>query len=382
MKTYIKAVEVVSAAGQGLQTNWQALVAGKTYFTMHGGIPMAVLSSPLEEQIQQLQADDKNLQRADRVVALSALALTKIKPFIHDEHLVLIAGSARGASATLAAEHQRFFATGKTSVRASPLTSFGTFAALLSQHLGSNGLSLSVSATCATGIHALGASQLYLQTGVADEALCVCSEAKLSACVLQMLKSAKVLAEDVCLPYPLMPMHARRQGLVAGEGAVSLLLSRKKTPAGIYLAGYGYATEQVSLTGVSKEGKGLTQAIQRALKMANIQASDVQLVIGHGAGTQLGDRAEWHCYEKIFAGHLPPIRFHKWCIGHLLGASSLYSVALAYQQMRADACFSLPYLAAEKTHPALSATPKTIERVLVCALGFGGNCAALLLAKE
>ncbi|MDE3270332.1 MAG: hypothetical protein OYH77_08655, partial [Pseudomonadota bacterium] len=138
----------------------------------------------------------------------------------------------------------------------------------------------------------------------------------------------------------------------------------------------------------------LVLAVRRALTAANLNANAVQLVIGHGAATKHGDAAEWHAYHQIFTDKFPPVRFHKWCTGHLLGAASLYSVALAYNQMQQRACFPLPYFSHRFFHSvshnrspatnsltALQAMPTSYDCVLICAMGFGGNCAAIILRR-
>ena len=351
--------------------NWQALCAGQCYIPADTGI--ATLSPTQDEQLKLLRTHD--LRHADRVVLLAAAAA---KPLQHQtiSPFLLIAGSARGSAATLEQELLQFQHNGKTSTRASPRTSLGMLAALLSQQFNNDGLSLSLSATCATGLHALGISKQLLATGIAEQALAICSEARPTACVAQMLKSAGVFTKTGTM----LPMHPQRTGMAIGEGAAAILLNKQTTTSGIYIAGYGYATAtKVSMTGIN--ARGLTLAITRALAAAKLDASAVQLIIGHGAATKHGDAAEWQAYRQVFAANIPPVRFHKWCAGHLLGAASLYSVALAYQQMQSDSCFQLPYLP-HSTPAPLHTMPKNYDCVLICAMGFGGNCAALILARE
>lgn len=376
-KAYLQGAETISAAGNNLAENWQALCDGKCFIPLDTGI--ATLSPAQDERLQEEDLQTKTLRHADRVAILAAAVA---KPLQHQliSPFLLVAGSARGAAASLEQELLRFQQNGKTSPRASPRTSLGMLAALLSQQFNNDGLSLSLSATCATGLHAVGISKQLLAAGTATQALVVCSEARPTACVTQMLKSAGVFTKTGMM----LPMHPQRTGMAIGEGAAAVLLNQQETatgiPTGIYVAGYGYATEtQVSMTGI--QGNGLALAIKRALADAQLDASAVRLVIGHGAATKRGDAAEWHAYQQIFADSIPPVRFHKWCAGHLLGAASLYSVALAYEQMQRSTCFQLPYLAGD-SHPALHALPQSYDCVLICAMGFGGNCSALILAQD
>ena len=375
-RVYLQDATAISAAGDSLAENWQALCAGQCFIPTDTGI--ATLSAAQDEQLQLLRRH--SLRHADRVTLLAAAAT---KPLQHQvvSPFLLIAGSARGAAATLEQEFERFQHNGKTSTRASPRTSLGMLAALLSQQFNNDGLSLSLSATCATGLHAIGISKQLLTAGTARQALTVCSEAHPTACVTQMLKSAGVFTKTGTM----LPMHPHRTGMASGEGAAAVLLNTNTTATGIYIAGYGYATEtQVSMTGIT--GNGLALAITRALADARLDANAVQLIIGHGAATKRGDAAEWQAYQQVFADAMPPVRFHKWCAGHLLGAAALYSVALAYQQMQHQVCFQLPYLANLPNHhdaySSLHALPANYDCVLICAMGFGGNCVAIILARD
>ncbi len=384
LPVYIAGCGVVSAAGTGLEANWQALVRGSPCLVWHDQHWQGVLPPAAEEELNCLR-HTKLFSKADRVALLAAVATTQLQDVLPQDRgeMAVIAASARGAAALLEREHARFLQYGTTSAAASPHSTAGVLAALLSHYIDSTGLSFTLSATCASGMHALGNALFYLRGGGGKQVLCVASEAPLTPFVTQMLRNAKVLsAAPHSNNFPMRPLHPQRDGLVLAEGAAALYLCCEPRENAVQVAGYGAARDRgVSLTGVSAEGEGLALAITRALHDAQLQPSDIDLVIGHGASTQQGDNAEWSCLENVFAPHLPPLRFHKWCIGHTLGSSTLLSVALAIHQMQTGTSFALPYLPAT-AHPALRANPSAVLRhVLVCGLGFGGNCAALVLVQ-
>ena len=369
---------VVSAAGTGLEANWQALGCGNPCFVWHDQHWQGVLPPAAEEELSCLR-HTKLFSKTDRVALLAAAATAQLQAALPQDRseMAVIAASARGAAALLEREHARFLQHGTTSATASPHSTAGMLAALLSRFTGSTGLSFTLSATCASGMHALGNALFYLRGGGGKQVLCVASEAPLTPFVTQMLRNARVLsAAPRTQHFPMRPLHPQRDGLVLAEGAAALYLCGEPRENAVRVAGYGAARDQgVSLTGVSAEGGGLALAITRALHDAQLQPSNIDLVIGHGASTRQGDSAEWRCLENIFAPHLPPLRFHKWCIGHTLGSSTLVSVALAVQQMQMGTSFALPYLS-NTAPPALRAAPPAVLRhVLVCGLGFGGNCA-------
>lgn len=389
MKVYVKGCGVVSAAGAGVQANWETLRAGKVCLTYRGGLFRGEVPDTTEEHLALLRDSQKIFRKADRSLLLGALATQEAMPACQEDrhNLAVIAGSARGATSVLEREHARFLRHDRTSSTASPYSSAGTFPALISRFIASDGLSLSLSATCATGIHAAGLGMLCLQGGLATQALCVCSEAPLTPFVLDMLRSTRVLAgeEQRDSRFPLRPLHPSRTGSVIAEGAAALLLTTTRpTGRSVYVAGYGCAVDNadLSLTGVSASGAGLVLAIERALTTARIEPTDIQLIIGHGSATIQGDQAEWCCYKQVFTDHIPPLRFHKWCVGHSLASSALFSTVMAHKQMQSRESFSLPYLS-EDADSSLQATPSSdLRQVLVTSLGFGGNCAALVLACD
>ena len=380
---YINGCGIISAAGAGFAANWQALQSGRACFTWRNGSWQGILPPAAEEELSCLR-HRKLFSKVDRVALLAAAATAPLEQVLPQarRELAVIAASARGAAALLEQEHARFLQHGTTSVAASPHTTAGTLATLISSYIDSRGLSCTLSATCASGMHALGHALFYLRGGGGKHALCVASEAPLTPFVIQMLRNARVLSHAACTEnFPVRPLHQARDGLVLAEGAAVLYLCCEPHTDAVRVAGYGAARDKgVSLTGVSAEGEGLALAITRALHDAQLCPSDIDLVIGHGASTQQGDRAELGCLEKVFAPRLPPLRFHKWCIGHTLGSSTLLSVALAAHQMQTGENFALPYLP-DEVHPALHADPAKLQHVLVCGLGFGGNCTALVLAR-
>ena len=381
---YIAGGGIISAAGAGFASNWQALQDGRPCFIWHKDRWQGILSPAAEEELSCLR-HTKLFNKADRVALLAAAATAQLQDSLPpDRHeLAVIAASARAATTLLEQEHRRFLQHGTTSVTASPQTTSGILAAFISSYINSTGLSFTLSATCASGMHALGQAFYYLQGRGNQHALCVASEAPLTPFVTQMLRNARVLSNAARTEqFPMRPLHPQRDGLVLAEGAAALYLTCEPQTKAVQIAGYGAAREQgVSLTGVSAAGNGLALAITRALHAAQLYPSDIDLIVGHGASTQQGDAAELACLVNVFAPHVPPIRFHKWCIGHTLGSSTLLSAALAFHQMQTSKHFTLPYLPAD-THPALHAPPPAcLHHVLVCGLGFGGNCAALVLTQ-
>ena len=66
---------------------------------------------------------------------------------------------------------------------------------------------------------------------------------------------------------------------------------------------------------------------------------------------------------------------NKWKIGHTFGASGALSIELAILMMLHQKFIDIPFLDNQKQ-------PKQIKKVLVNAVGFGGNAVSILLSNQ
>jgi len=88
------------------------------------------------------------------------------------------------------------------------------------------------------------------------------------------------------------------------------------------------------MTGPSRNGEGLAQAIVSALKKANTFPEQIGAISSHGTGTLYNDAMELSAFRNIFKDQPIPIYSIKGGLGHTLGAAGLIEtiVALKVQQ--------------------------------------------------
>jgi len=381
---YITGRGLATPAGASVGANWQALASGVPRISWDEVLgPVGRASSEVEAALTELSRE-KRLRYQDRATRLGLLAAREAyqeagRPASAD--MAVIMGSSRGATSTVEREHDRFLEVGKVQATTSPVSTAGIFSSAVSQDLGAGRLSLSVSSACATSLNALGVGAALLETGLAKHVLAGGTEASLTPFTLAQLRATSVLARQASALYPCRPLHPERTGLVPGEGAACLLLTTAPVaPPLARLAGFGAATEAATATGVSPEAQVLSDAVAQALDQAGVEATEIGLVVGHGAGTVKGDAAELAAYRRIFGDSLPPATFHKWLTGHMIGASSAFSVVLATLHLFTGLVPGLPYFEdgmAMGSGETLRLKPRYI---LVTALGFGGNASAIVLA--
>ena len=112
------------------------------------------------------------------------------------------------------------------------------------------------------------------------------------------------------------------------------------------------------------------------MKMAlkDVDLETVDAIVMHAPGTIKGDLTELRAIEKVFGSQLPLLTTNKWKIGHTFGASGILSVELALLMFQYDTFIGVPF-GTKQTQT------KTIQKVLINAVGFGGNAVSILIEK-
>jgi 3-oxoacyl-(acyl-carrier-protein) synthase len=66
---------------------------------------------------------------------------------------------------------------------------------------------------------------------------------------------------------------------------------------------------------------------------------------------------------------------NKWIIGHTLGASGAMSLEMAILMLNNQKFIGIPFLEGQSA-------PKQLRKVLVNAVGFGGNAVSLIISRN
>ncbi len=125
------------------------------------------------------------------------------------------------------------------------------------------------------------------------------------------------------------PFTKSRDGFVIGEGAAILILESlehaQKRGAKILaeLIGYGSSSDAFRVTDMHEDARGAVQALEAALKDANINYSEVNYVNTHGTSTAENDSIETKALKKVFKERAKstPVSSVKSMMGHLIGAT-------------------------------------------------------------
>ena len=133
------------------------------------------------------------------------------------------------------------------------------------------------------------------------------------------------------------PYDARRDGLVIGEGAGTLILEEyqhaKERGATIYGEIVGFASNSDGTHVTQPAADKMEIALRKCLENARLHPDDIDLVSGHGTATDHGDIAESRATRGAFERAIP-IHTLKGHFGHSLGACGAIEAWLGLEMMR------------------------------------------------
>lgn len=133
------------------------------------------------------------------------------------------------------------------------------------------------------------------------------------------------------------PFDTRRDGLVVGEGAATLILESlphaQRRGANILAEIVGFATNCEGSHVVTPSPGGMESVMRQALADAGLGPDQIDYVNAHATATEVGDIAESHATAACF-GRPVPISSLKSYMGHTLGACGAIEAWICIQLLR------------------------------------------------
>ena len=377
----ITAIASISPLGNTPEVIWENYLNDNHCFTEHDldykKTFIAALDTNSEQVIADLRESDNKYKSLDKSVLYAMAASRKAMQnagWAQNDVFGINIGSSRGATDLFEKHYQEYLETGKAHTLASPTTTLGNISSWVSHDLQSSGPEISHSITCSTALHAVLNGVAWLQSGMADKFLVGGSEAPLTDFTIAQMRALKIYSNsEETYPNRALDLEKKQSTMILGEGAgVCCLEIGKKENALAYIEGIGYATEILEHNiSISAEAT----CFQKSMKMAlqNTALSEVDVIVMHAPGTIKGDLTEYKAIEKVFGETLPLLTTNKWKIGHTFGASGILSMELAIMMMQHNRFIGVPFVEAQ-------IQTKPIRKVLINAVGFGGNAVSVLLS--
>ena len=256
-------------------------------------------------------------------------------------------------------------------------------------HLHFAGSALTTCSACSSSLGSIALAVTLLRTGRLDLVLAGGYDT-ISEYVYGGFNSLRLVS-----PGPLRPFSRGRQGMKLAEGYGIVVLERgddarrRGQPPLARVLGYGESADAHHLTQPHPEGEGAARAIEAALRDAELDARDVDLIAAHATGTPDNDAAEFAALSRTFGQKLArtPVVAFKSHLGHTLGgagAVELILSAMALREQTVPACANVTAEDVEFGGLALStgsARRAKVRATLTLSLGFGGANTCMILGR-
>lgn len=384
-KIAITAFSSISPLGNNAAVVWKKYLDNEhcfsTQFLDQQLTSVATLDPNSKRVIDELRESDSKYKLLDDSVLFALAASRKAVSeagWNKNDIFGINIGSSRGATSLFEKHYKEYIETGKSQTLASPTTTLGNISSWVAHDLQSVGPEISHSITCSTALHAVLNGLAWLKAGMADKFLAGGSEAPLTDFTIAQMRALKIYSRidqtKESWPNLAFDFEKNQNTMVLGEGAaVCCLEAGERKNAIVYITGYGYATEILEHNiSISAEADCFQKSMKMALK--NEKPEDIDVIVMHAPGTIKGDLTELRAIEKIFGNNLPLLTTNKWKIGHTFGASGLLSLELALLMIQNNTFIGVPFSESQNQ-------TKPIKKILVNAVGFGGNAVSILIEK-
>ena len=183
-------------------------------------------------------------------------------------------------------------------------------------YFGLEGIAMAISTACSSSAKVFAAAARQLALGSIDAAVVGGVD---TLCLTTLYGFASL---ELTSPQPCRPYDAARDGISVGEGAAFALLERAEHAAAgdVLLLGAGESSDAYHMSSPHPEGRGARQAMEAALRSANLAVDAIDYINLHGTSTPANDAAEGKAVAALF-GDRVPCSSTKGATGHTLGAA-------------------------------------------------------------
>ena len=276
----------------------------------------------------------------------------------------------------------------------------GNPAEFLKWYLGTTNYSACVSTACTSGAKAFSTARKLLQNGVCKAVIAGGID------TLASMPSYGFHALEVLSHEKTNPFSKNRSGISLGEGGALFVVTKAtkfldaKMQRGEEAKSVSEAVKCALLLGIGEtsdayhsatpdpDGTQAVNAIQLALKDANLKPEDIDYINLHGTGTISNDLMEANAIYKVF-GDKVPASSTKPLTGHCLGAAASIEAFICYQILKGERNLPVHKFDGEydenlpKINLVNEKTPqKDIKTCMSTSFGFGGTNAVMILTTE
>jgi 3-oxoacyl-[acyl-carrier-protein] synthase II len=413
-RVVVTGMGMVTPLGDGVSTNWDALMASKSGIRaiqgfdtsdlatkIAGEMPLGDRASGLFDANNYVAAKDQ--RKLDKFLIYAIAAAQQAvedagwTPSDNEslERTGVLIGSGIGGLDTIYETSVTLKERGPRRVSPFfvPSSLINLASGQVSIKYGFKGPNHSVVTACATGAHAIGDAARLIQFGDADVVVAGGAESAVCRLGIAGFNACKALATafNDTPAKASRPWDKTRDGFVMGEGAGVVVVEdyehARKRGAKIYaeVLGYGLSGDAYHITAPSEDGDGAMRAMKAALKRANLGTDMIDYINAHGTST-MADTIELGAVKRTFGADVQKLSMSstKSATGHLLGAAGAIEAIYAIKSLMHQAV--PPTLNLDDPDEGCSdvdlvphtAKQRQVRYVLSNSFGFGGTNASLI----
>ena len=393
----ITGMGAISAIGNNVQENYDALVSGKIGISRISKVDTVHKNDIMVGEIEMTNDQLKQKLGIGKEIAVSRTALLAMLAAdealnqagitdINDCETGLISGTTVGGMDQSEKYYFEYLESDEHWGHINGLHA-GDSTQKLADHLGlTESFVSTISTACSSAANAIMLGARMIKSGQLDRVV-VGGTDSLCKFTINGFKTLMILSDTYNTPF-----DNERKGLNLGEAAAYLVLEsdeivkRDNKKVLGYVTGYGNANDAFHQTASSENGDGAVLAMEKALKVSGLNPLDIDYVNAHGTATPNNDLSEGRALLRMFGDQVPEFSSTKAFTGHTLavagGIEAVYSVlALQNNIIYPNLNFKTP-MKEFNLLPQTTVKQKELRHVLSNSFGFGGNCSTLIFSKE
>jgi len=373
-EVYIVSDNIVSPVGNTSADNFGNLAKGISGIKLQDDTTLSaqpVYASLINKQL--FNGKDNSYTKFEELLIASvkdALEKTEIK--VDDKRTALVISSTKGNISLIE--------SGKETKDLKERVSLGSSAKIVASHFNFVSQPIVVSHACISGLVAIITGMRLLQSGKYDHAVVTGADV-ITKFILSGFQSFQAISAEPCKPF-----DAKRNGITLGEGAATVILSVNKPINGnaVKISGGAVSNDANHISGPSRTGEELYQAISSAMKESGLGKDDIDFISAHGTATVYNDEMEAKAVNLAGMEHVP-LNSLKGYYGHTLGAAGLIETVISLYSLKENVVLPTPGYrepgTAKPVNVVNSLKQGEMKACLKTASGFGGCNAAIVLQK-
>jgi 3-oxoacyl-[acyl-carrier-protein] synthase II len=407
-RVVVTGVGLVSPLGIGTEANWEALCAGRSGIGPITHFDATEFSSQIAGEVKQFDplqfVSKKDVKKMDvfiqYAIAASQFAMDDAGVSVTEDiatRVGVFIASGIGGFGTIEREHKAFIEGGPRRISPFfiPASIINLAAGQVSIRFSAKGPNSATCTACSASAHAIGDAFEIIRRDDADVMIAGGSEAAITPMGVGGFAAMRALSTRNADPsHASRPFDRERDGFIMGEGAGVVILEelefarRRNAPIYAELVGYGMSADAFHITAPSEDGDGGMRVMEKALKHAGVQPSQVDYINAHGTSTPFNDKLETLAIKRLFGDHARKLAISstKSMTGHLLGAAGgleagITVLAIKHQLIPPTINYEFPDPECDLDYVPNQKREATIEYALSNSFGFGGTNGALLFRR-